>query len=395
MATKTISDREFIFLNAMLISLGALATDMILPALPNMAQDMGQAVGNKQQWTIAVFFISINTGGIFFGPLSDSIGRRNTIAIGTVIFVIGSLMSALTNDFNVMLWGRFLQGLGASAIFIAMSSLLRDKYSGRNMARIMSFTMSIFIMVPTVAPLFGQMVMMWGDWHAIFYVFIAWALISFVWLWIRQPETLAVENRLPFNMATFKKNLRIFFANRTSVGYSIVNGFSFSLLLSYLLSSQQIFVKIYDTGTLFPAYFAVIALAVGIASFVNGKLVMQMGMRKLYYLAAKTIMLITGGTLIMLYSIGGDLSLVWFMGIMVVLFFCLGLTFGNTVAIAIEPLGHIAGIANAIIRLVSGVIAVGMGVITGQAYDGTIVPLFTGFFVAGVLAYTSARYSDK
>ena len=395
MAIKPISDREFVFLNAMLISLGALATDMILPALPYMAEDMGQATGNEQQWMVAVFFISINTGGIFFGPLSDSIGRRNTIAIGTVIFVVGSLMSALTNNFDIMLWGRFLQGLGAAAIFIAMSTILRDKYSGRHMARIMSFTMSIFIMVPTVAPLFGQMVLMLGDWHGIFYVFIAWSLVSFVWLWVRQPETLPVENRLPFNMATFIKNLRIFFNNRTSVGYSIVNGFSFSLLLSYLLSAQQIFVEIYQTGTLFPAYFAVIALAVGIASFVNGKLVMQMGMRKLYYLAAKTIIALTGGTLIILLGLGGELPLIGFMVIMVGLFFCLGLTFGNTVAIAIEPLGDIAGIANAIIRLLSGVIAVGMGIVIGQSYDGTVFPLFIGFFVAGVAAYASAQYSDR
>ena len=394
MQPSAISDREFIFLNAMLISLAALATDMILPALPLMAQDMGTS-GNDQQWMIAVFFISMNSGGIFFGPLSDSIGRRNTIFIGTIIFVLGCFMSALTNHFDTMLWGRLLQGFGASAIYIGILTIVRDKYSGRDMARVMSFSMSIFIMVPTVAPLFGQTVMLLHDWHSIFYVFIGWSLLSFIWLRLRQPETLPVENRLPFDFNTFINNLGIFFKTRISIGYTFVSGFSFSILLSYLLSCQQIFVDIYQTGTLFPLYFGVVALAVGLASFVNGKLVMRLGMQKLFYLATKATIGISGAALVYIYGLGMEVSLTLFMTIMVVLFFFLGLIFGNTNAIAIEPLGHIAGIATAIIRFIQGIIAVGLGTIVGQSYDGTIMPLMIGFFVAGVLTYVSARWADR
>ena len=395
MEKSTISDREFIFLNAMLISLAALATDMMLPALSIMAQDMGGVTGNDQQWVIAVFFISMNSGGIFFGPLSDSIGRRGTIAIGTAIFVLGCFMSALTNNFDTMLWGRLLQGLGASAINVATLTIVRDKYSGRNMARIMSFSMSIFIMVPTVAPLFGQLVMQHMDWHWIFYIFVIWSLLSLLWLWIRQPETLPIEKRYPFQFKIFMANLKTYFTTRVSLGYTIVNGFGFSILISYLMSAQQIFMGVYAVGDMFPAFFAMTALAFGGASFINGKLVMQLGMRKLFHLANKSIIIISGLAMVYLYAVDNSMPLELFMAVMIILFFCLGLSFGNTNSIAIEPLGHIAGIATAAIRFISGFIAVGMGTIIGQSYDGTIVPLITGCFVVASLAKLSAHWADR
>ena len=393
--TSNISDREFILLTALLTSLVALSIDMLLPALPNIAQDMNVRNPNQQQLIIAVLFLSMNTGAILFGPLSDAIGRRVTITIGGVIFFFGSILSATTIDFDTMLWGRLLQGFGVSGIHVTTLTIVRDKYSGRNMARIMSFSMSIFIMIPCIAPLLGQGILMVSDWRSMFYVLIIWSGIGLLWLWTRQEETLPKPNRIPLNITTFMANLKTFLSTRVSLGYTVASGFAFTILTAYLMSAQQIFDEIYNTGDMFAIYFGVIALTVGVSSFINGRLVMRLGMHNLSNLATKGVIATTATMLVITNLLSTDLPLWLFMTGMSVMFFFLGLVFGNMNAIAMEPLGQIAGIATAFIRFISGVMSVSFGALIGLSYNGTTEPMMFGFFASALAMLLSVLWANK
>lgn len=377
---------EFVPLVAFLISLVALSIDAMLPALPVIGRELGVVSVNDQQLVIGALFLGLGVAQMIYGPLSDSIGRKPTIYAGLVIFVIGCLVSIFSTNFEIMLAGRLLQGAGAAAPRIICIAMVRDQYEGRGMARIMSFVMGVFILVPAIAPALGQGILMYFDWRAIFVLFLVQALVAWVWFALRQPETLPKAKRAKFSFAVIWAGVKETCCSRVAFGYTVVSGIIFGAFVGYLSSAQQMFNEIYKVTDLFPLYFAILALAVGGASFVNARLVIKFGMRRLTGVALVCLTLGSTGFLPYVQSVSGVPELWINMTYFILVFLCIGFLFGNANALAMEPLGHIAGTGAAVVGSISTIISVILGSSIGLLFDNTVLPIVGGFACLGGVA---------
>ena len=379
---------EFISLIALLMSLVALSIDAMLPALPEIGRDLGALGRNDTQFVITAVFAGLGLGQILFGPLSDRIGRRAAIQTGLALFMAGCLVSILAPTFAVMIAGRVLQGIGVAAPRIVTIAMVRDLYKGRRMARLMSFAMAVFILVPIVAPALGQGILWLGGWRAIFAAIFGIAAIALTWFSLRQPETLPADRRRSFSPRDIGGTALEVLRTRAAVGYTLAATCVFAPFLAYLSSSQQIFQEAYRTGALFPLWFGVLALAFGCASLVNGRLVMKHGMRRLAKAAAVAVTLGSVVAWTLAFAFEGLPPFWLFMAYLLGAFFCIGLLFGNLNALAMQPLGHIAGVGAAVVASLTTFIGVPLGGLVGQSFDGTMYAQIGAFavFGAGTLA---------
>ena len=385
---------EFVSLIALLMSLVALAIDAMLPALPAIGRDLGVPRPNDTQFVITSLFLGLGLGQMLFGPLSDRIGRRPAIHAGLALFMIGCLVSIFASTFEAMLAGRFLQGIGAAGPRIVTVALVRDQYEGRRMARLMSFAMAVFILVPTVAPALGQGILWLGGWRAIFTTFFVIAAIAFAWFALRQPETLPADRRRPFSPGAIARAVVEVLGIRSALGYTIATGFVFAPFVAYLSSAQQIFQDAYGTGALFPFWFGVLALAIGGASLANGRLVMKHGMRRLSKVAIGSIVVISVAAWAGAFAFAGLPPFWLFMAYLLAVFLCIGLLFGNLNALAMEPLGHIAGVGAAVVASLATFISVPLGALVGLSFDGTIYAQVGSFAVFGAGTYVAMRWAE-
>ena len=372
---------EFILLMAMTMSLVALSIDTMLPAFPEMSRDLGVSGVNDIQLVISLMFIGLALGQPFYGPLSDSIGRKPAMHAGFLILVIGSIVSMFATDFTTMLVGRFLQGFGAAGPRTVAMALIRDRFQGSEMARVMSFIMTIFILVPILAPAFGQGILLFAGWRTIFAAFILISLLVQAWISLRQPETLAPQYRRPFTLSSVATALLEVVRNGPAMVYTLVAGCVFGAFMGYLNSCQQIFQVQYGLGKLFPLFFGGLALFVGIAAVVNGNLVLRFGMHRLTRRALHMVTVLSWLILAVCWVGAGHPPLWQFMAPCMIWFFCMGVVFGNINAMAMEQLGHVAGSAAAVIGTLTTLLAVGLGYVIGGAYDGTLYPMAIGFAV--------------
>jgi len=374
---------EFVIMIALMISMVALSIDAMLPALPAIAADLEVENLNQSQYVITVFFAGMALGQVLFGPLSDAVGRRAAIIAGLCVFAAGSLLSLFATDFSLMLLGRLLGGMGAAGPRIVSIALVRDRYRGREMARVMSFVMTVFILVPVFAPAVGQGILLFASWHYIFGLFVALALGVGGWFWLRQPETLAPQLRSRFSFSGLAIDTLGILRQRAALGYALTMGFVSGAFIGYLSSSQQIFQVQYGLGQLFPLYFGVLASVIGCASLLNARLVMRLGMRRLTRLALQAMCLLSAAFLLLAWAQEGHPHLYWLMLYLLPLFFCFGLLFGNLNSMAMEPLGHIAGLGSAVVGSLATFISAAFGSLVASAYDGTVLPLVLGFALLG------------
>ena len=388
-------EREFIAMMALVTSMVALSIDAMLPALGAIAADLGAASPNDRQWVISALFLGFGVAQTIYGPVSDSVGRRPVIFFGFAVFLVGCVISLTASDFESMLLGRFVQGFGAAAPRTVSMAVVRDRCSGDEMARVMSLIMAAFIFVPAIAPAIGQVILLIADWRAIFHVFIVLALIAVAWFGLRQPETLPRERRSGLRPAVLWRALREVLGNRFAIGYTAASGLAFGCLLSYLGTAQQIMQELYATGTLFPLYFAALALAIGAASLVNARLVRRLGMHRLFAGGQRALCALSAGFLLITLLYDGLPPLWAFMAYMLPAFFAIGLLFGNGNALAMEPLGHIAGMAAAVIGSLMTLISVLLGALVGQLYDATVVPLVAAFAVFSLLGALLVARLDR
>lgn len=386
--TAALPFAEFIALIAILFSLIAFGTDSMLPAFPEIARDLALEDVNRAQLVLSAFVFGTGAGQLITGPVSDAFGRKPVITAGIVVFILACLLAYVAQTLEWMLFARFLQGVGISAPRTVTMAMVRDLYAGRMMARVMSIAMAIFVLVPAVAPLMGQTLFLAFGWRSIYLAFILFALVALIWLNLRQPETLPPAARRRFRAASFLSALSEVLKSRVTMVYTLVLSLGFGALFSYLSSAQQVFVDTFGKGTAFPAYFAVIALISGGAGFVNAALVMRLGMRVM----VTTALLVecAGSVLLAGFLVSGilsaDLEFAAFLGWSVMLFFMAGLTFGNLNALAMEPMGHIAGMASAIIGATATMLAMAVAVPVGLAFDGSALPLVIGVSVLSALA---------
>ncbi len=385
--------KEFILLMALLNALVALSIDAMLPALATMGADLQVVRVNDIQFVIGFIFIGMTLGQVFYGPLADAIGRRRALTTGLMLYIIGSLVSWHSQSLGVMLLGRFLQGLGVSAPRIISMAIVRDKFHGREMATIMSMVMGVFIMVPAIAPTLGQVIIHFSGWRAIFLFYIVVSCAGALWFYLRMEETLAPENRRPFNLRQIMLGYKEAACTRMTLGYMLCSGVAFGSLLGYLTSALQIFQGIFHAGDKFAIYFGILALSIGAAFFSNSALVQRYGMRRITRISLW--MLMCASVLFMAHTLFAAPSLLVFMLFMATAFFCLGLMFGNMNAMALEPMGHMAGLASAFIGSGSSLVSLTLGSFIGQLYDGTLLPLSTGFVVLSIATYLIMQKTEK
>ena len=387
---------EFIALVALTMSLVAMAIDTMLPALGAMATELGAAHPNDRQLVLSAFFGGLMVGQVLYGPASDSFGRRPALFFGIALFIAGNLTCALTHSFGLLLAGRVLAGFGAAGPRIVSIALVRDAYAGRGMARVMSFVSTVFILVPVLAPSIGQAVLAVTSWRAIFAALVLIAALTWLWLLLRQPETLPADRRVPFSLRGIARGVAETFRTPITLGYMVATGVIFGAFISYLSTAQQIFQEQYGAGKLFPVYFGMLAAGIGVASFVNGGLVMRFGMQRLSRLA---LLAASSLSIIALVAAAwrwhGHPPLVALLAYLMLCFFFNGILFGNFNARAMEPMGHIAGVAAAITGSVSTLVALAIGTPFGRAYDGTVLPLIAGSMTCGLLARAITSWAER
>lgn len=372
---------EFIALVALMTSLVALSIDAMLPALPAIGNDLGVADPNHNQLVVTVLMLGMAAGQLLYGPMSDSTGRKPAICLGLLIFAGGCLLSIFATSYPLMLLGRFAQGVGVAGPRVVMIALVRDCYEGRAMARVMSFVMAVFILVPIIAPALGQAVLLVAHWRVIFTIFLVLALLMLSWFTLRQPETLPSERRAPFSLRRIAAAISEACTNVRAMGYTLATGLVFGPFIAYLSTAQQIFAQQYGLGERFPLIFAMLAFGIGAASYINARLVMVWGMRRLCYVGLLTAAVLSWAFLPVAYIQDGHPALWQLLVYLLVVLFCMGVLFGNLNALAMQPLGHIAGVGAAVVGSVGTLISVPLGIFIGHSYDGGVLPLILGFAV--------------
>ncbi|AWK85911.1 multidrug effflux MFS transporter [Azospirillum thermophilum] len=384
---------EFVALTALLMAMTALSIDIMLVALPEIAHEYRLAGANDQQFIITAYMLGFAVGQPFHGPLSDRFGRKPVLAVGLVIFAIGSLGAALAPSFGLLLAARALQGFGAAAPRIVAIAIVRDCFVGREMARVMSFVMMVFIIVPIIAPMVGESILWVGTWPWVFGVLFLASAVALVWSGLRLPETRPAGDRMPLTAAALGNAFHRVVTTRVTVGYTVAAGFMFGGLLSYVGSAQQIFVDVYKLGDLFPLAFGAIAAAMALASLTNARLVGRLGMRRVSHVAL-IINLLSWGVLAVL-GFPQELPLFVFCGFLAVSFFCFGLIGPNFNALSMEPLGHVAGMGSSFIGFYTTAAAALCGWMVGQSFDGTVRPLCIGFLSLGALALLTVLVTER
>lgn len=390
--TKPLARGEFVALIAMLFATIAVSIDAMLPALPEIEAALTPADPNRAQLIIAAFILGMGIGTLFTGPLSDAFGRKPVIMAGAAVYCVSAVACYFAGTLDLLLVARFFQGIGASAPRTVALAVVRDLYSGRQMAQIMSYAMMIFTLVPAIAPMLGQAVMYVGGWHDIFLVYVAFSLTTILWLGLRQPETIHPEDRKPLSFAAIAAAARFMARQRIALVSILMQALLMSVIFSTISSIQSIFERHFGLGESFPYWFGGLALLSGLGSLLNARVVVRFGMRRVIVVALSVVLAISLLELGLVLSgtLGWTADFATYLVWQLAVFTMMALTMGNLNALAMEPLGHIAGFASSIIASVATVISVALAVPVGQAFDGTPLPLIAGItaFVAAALALT-------
>src|SRR6266436_39915 len=365
---------EFVVVIASIMALNPLAMDMMLPALPNIGATFHIVLGNRPQEVLSTFLIGFGVGQFVMGPLSDRFGRRPVLLGGMTVYFVASVLAISAPSFETLLLARTLQGLGTSATRVIATSIVRDCYAGRRMASVMSLAMMVFIAVPVVAPSLGQAVLLLTQWRGIFIVLMLYGALALIWSALRMPETLPMSERKSLAIRNVLGAFRQTVTNRQTLGYALAAGGVQGSLFAFVFSSQQIFTEVFKLGHYFPLAFAAIAIGVAVAGFLNSRFVAG-----LMLVAAKTQML----------------PLPLFMALAALMMFAFGLMFANFTALAMEPQGHIAGTASSLYGSITTLLGIGIGMVIGQDYDGTLLPFATGFFLCTLASLAVVLVVEK
>lgn len=385
---------SFVFFVSSIMALNALGIDSMLPALPTIGNALRVAHVNDRQWIIAIFMLGFGLAQIVWGPLADHYGRKPLLIIGVTSFAISNLLAGLASSFSMLLVARLLGGASAAASRIILISVIRDCYSGRQMARVMSLAIMMIYLVPMFAPSLGQAIAaILGSWRAIFFMLAAYAGAVGAFGLIRLKETLHPEVRRPLNFATVADAFGQVIRDRSAIGYTMASACSFACVSSFVMSVEPVFTDIFHVQDEFPILFAGIGGCMAIAMFLNAWLVERFGTRLISHIAL--IAFIAVNVLHLAVAATRGETLYSFVALQGVQMFFYGLLSSNFNSMAMEPVGDIAGSASSVQGFMSTCIGVGFGAAIGQLFDSTTFPLALGFLGCSLLCLCAVLYAEQ
>ncbi|RIA37656.1 DHA1 family bicyclomycin/chloramphenicol resistance-like MFS transporter [Hephaestia caeni] len=376
--------REFVALVAALMALTALGIDSMLPALPAIGDALGVKTANERQLVITAFLIGFGVAQLAHGPLADRFGRKPVLGVALAAYVIANFVAAFSASFELLLIARFIGGTAIAASRVVTVALVRDCYSGRAMARVMSLAFIVFMAAPVLAPTVGQTILLFGSWRLIFAMIGVISAGVLLWFWMRMPETLHPIDRMPLSFRRLAGGWRMTITDRWSLGYTLASTALMGALYGFINSVQQIVFDVFDAPKLLVLVFAITASTMAVANFLNSRIVMVVGTRRISHSALVGLILLSGLHLVV--ALAGWETLATFAVIQALTMGCFGLATSNFSAMAMENMGAIAGTASSVQGFTTVTVGALIGAGIGQAFDGTTVPLFLGFFVAGLIA---------
>jgi DHA1 family bicyclomycin/chloramphenicol resistance-like MFS transporter len=393
LGARVLSRTEFIGLVAALMALNALAIDVMLPALPYMGDALGISNENERQFVVSSYMIGFGAAQLVFGPVTDRFGRRAPLFFGIVLYVICAFAATFAPTFAILLGLRFVQGLGAAATRVIAMSVIRDRYSGREMASVMSLAFMVFMAVPIIAPGIGQIILLVGSWHLIFVFMAVLASAIGLWAWFRLPETLHAEYRRPLKLKVIAEGFRAVFSDRMAFFYGLCGMLFFSAMFGFLICSQQIFVGIYGLGPYFPIAFASVAALMAVSNFINSRIVKVFGQRRVGHFA--TLVYIAAGSSILALALMGPVNFWIYYVLLVILQFVFAWATSNMNSLSMEPLGAVAGTAAAVFGFMQTVGGAVIGTWIGQQFNGTLVPNSLAYVVMGCLVLVCVLIAER
>ena len=396
-APKRLSQGEFIALMGVMFATIAFSIDAMLPALPEIAAELSPDAPNNAQLILTSFVFGMGAGTLVAGPLSDAFGRRSIIFAGAGLYVIGAVLAYFAPTLELILAARVLQGLGAAGPRIVSLAMVRDLYAGRQMARVVSFAMLVFMAFPAIAPLIGAGIIAAFGWRAIFLAFLLFSAVSIGWLALRQPETLPPPDRRALNGATLKAALIEVLRHRQVMMSTVIQILIFAMLFGTLSSVQPVFDITYGRGDSFPLWFGAIAISSAFPPLINAALVVRLGMRPLIRaaLGVQAILSVLALVIFLSGALPGSSSFWIFLIWTAAMFAATSFTLGNLNALALEPMGHIAGMASSVMGAISTLFGASLGAVIGLFFNGTPVPLVGAISVFCALAYGLARHLPR
>ena len=387
---------EFVALIALTMGITALSIDNLLPAFSPIGIELGVSDPNRLQMLIYAYMAGFAVMQVVYGPLSDVWGRRPVLLSGLAVYAVASLFAVLAGSYDFLIALRVLQGMGAAAARVITVSIVRDRFAGRDMARVMSFVMMIFITVPIFAPGIGNLFLVIGGWRLIFATMLVLSLAVSVWIALRLPETLHPEYRFAFSFGRIAQAFRQTVTTRASLGYATGMALMFGGLLGYLGSSQQVFqTTVYGLGPWFAVAFGGLALVMGLASFVNSRLVRRLGMRRMSHTGICGSVVTASLLLLVAALYDGRPPLALLAVILAANQFLFSLTAPNFNAIAMEPLGAIAGTASSLIGFYTTMTGTIIGSIIGQHFNGTVTPMCAGFLACDLACLAIVLWAER
>ena len=388
--------REFVALIAVTMGITALAIDVLLPAFPHVGRTFRVAEANDLQLLVYVYMAGFGVAQLVYGPAADIVGRRPALLVGLAIYAAGCVLAVLAPSFTWLLAARALQGIGGAAGRVLSIAIVRDRFEGREMARVMSITMMVFLMVPILAPTLGEVLVWGGHWQVVFGVMLAMDLALMLWFARRMPETLHPEFRRPFSLASIASGVRLTVGNRVAMGYGSAIGLLFGCIMIYVGSAQQIFDSgLYHLGSLFPLMFGLVGLAMAAGSVANSTLVRRVGMRRMSHAGLVGFTLVSLALAASALATGGRPPLVLFVALLAASQFLTSIAFPNFNAMAMEPLGSVAGTASSVLGFYTTILGALVGLLVGRAFDGTVLPLALGFLGLGLAALAAVLVAER
>lgn len=385
--------RAFVALVAALMATNALAIDSMLPALPEIGEALGIAEANDRQWIITAYLLGFGGAQIVFGPLADRFGRRPVLLAGLAVYTLASLAAAAATSFEAMMAARVVQGIGAAGSRVLAVTIVRDRFAGRQMARIMSLAFIVFLAVPILAPSIGQLIILVAPWRWIFLALGLFGALVALWATRSLPESLAPENRRPIAIGSVLAAFAACLSLRVPLGYMTAMTFMIGGLFGFINAAQQIFVDVFRAPEWFTLVFAAIAAFMALAAFLNARIVERYGMRRVSHTALMGYVALTlvhaglalaGRETIWVFALFQGASM-----------FCFGLMVSNFGAMAMDPLGRIAGTASSVQGFVTTVGGAAIGFFIGQQFNGTATPTVIGFAACGLAALAMVLVAER